>query len=113
MCCDCTVLYKNTERLSRVCLTANQTYLYDVVLRVARIETPREGELDDVIALYVFETVAVLLTVHNQAAIRLRPSVLQSCRGLLEGPCRWRCTGLLTRHELFSPSACTQLSQRS
>jgi hypothetical protein len=58
-------------------LTANQTHLYDVILRVAGIETPREGELDDVIALYVAEPVAVLLRVHDQAAVRVCPSVLQ------------------------------------
>jgi len=60
-----------------VCLTAIQTHLYDVILGVAGIETPREGELDDVIALYIVEPVAVLLMVHVQTAVRVCPSVLQ------------------------------------
>jgi len=71
-------LYRHEPRLlSSVCLTAIQTHLYDVILGVAGIETPREGELDDVIALYIVEPVAVLLMVHVQTAVRVCPSVLQ------------------------------------
>jgi hypothetical protein len=70
------------HRSTRLYLTAHQTHLYDVILRVASIETPREGELDDVIALYVAETVAVLLTVHDQASVRVCPRVLQWWRSV-------------------------------
>ena len=72
---------QNTKLLRRLYLTAHQTHLYYVIPRVARIETPREGELYDVIALYVVERVAVLLRVHDQATVGVRPSVLQWCRG--------------------------------
>ena len=61
---------------------AIQTHLYDVILWVAGIETPREGEFDDVIALYVAESVAVLLSVYDQAAVRVCPSVLQWWRSV-------------------------------
>jgi hypothetical protein len=54
-----------------------RTYLYDVILRIAGIETAREGELDDVITPNVPKVLTVLLRVHDQAAIRSGPCVLQ------------------------------------
>jgi hypothetical protein len=57
-----------------------RTYLYDVILRIAGIETPREGELDDVIMLHVPEAQTVLLRVHDQAAVRPGPGVLQQTK---------------------------------
>jgi hypothetical protein len=89
-----------------VCLAAYETYLYDVILRVAGIETPREGKLDDVIALYVFETLAVLLGIHDEAAVGVRPSVLQWCRK----PSEWQ-SGLLPESGISSlQQPCTLLS---
>lgn len=42
-----------------------RAHLYDVILWVAGIEAPREGELHDVIKLYVPESQAVLLGVND------------------------------------------------